>query len=503
MRLNGFRTGLVFGVVAALAASSPSAFAADSEWTAAQLTQVATASQQRLGEEALFVRCFTHLTRRQPARNHPLRAQVRKGTSTAVAACMSLLGKAGFVTSGDRKGRIGDESDDTRAILETFNTFHQSWFPATSFTNNVAFGECFDDDAARIFDFGEPALYPTRALFNATVPYKEIVTAPTSLSAVRSANASAPRTGMIYQYNDVEKAPSLPIILPQLGKLIGVVPLADSDRSVPVIMGDTREYVWASETFNARTHHGGGLLGSQPYLLLNSGRGINEHMDGGVLQHRRWSSAIYRDLLCRDLPVIRPQDAKLYVQPAAPGRPSFRQGQSCMQCHASIDPMAGTIAHLAIGTWGRGGGACENAYFAARPAGTGSLPRAPGMVDSDPDFYKRPTYGKLYFRSYDGTLVSKEVKDLASLGAALADTNDLYVCAASRYFQYFTGIAVNLQDSGDPSLPVLNASEMKYRAEVVNLGLHLKQHQRLDKLIDEILRSPLYQKASMRQLAGE
>jgi hypothetical protein len=153
--------------------------------------------------------------------------------------------------------------------------------------------------------------------------------------------------------------------------------------------------------------------------------------------------------------------------------------------------------------YGRQGGACENAFVAARTSGTGTLPREAGFVDADPNFHQRPAYGRLYFRSYDGTLINKEVKDLSGLGAALADTNDLYVCAASRYFQFFTGIAVNLQDSGDPSLPALSASDMKYRSQVISLGLELKKHQRLDKLIEDILRSPLYQKASMRQLAGE
>lgn len=488
-------------MLASVTSSSLCALALDAEWVASPLVQVAISSQQTLGDEALFSRCYTHLTRRQAPRNHPLRTQVRLGQKKPIDACLALLGQASFA-SADRKGLLAVDNDESRAVLETFNTFHQSWFPSVDTNVSVAEGQCWARENAKVYDFGEPALYPTRSLFNAAVPYKEVVTAATSLSAVRSANASSARIGATMRIEDELDKPTLPIVLPQTGKLLGVVPLAESDRKDPVMMGIDEGNGWNQE-FNGRSHHGAGVLGSQPYLVLNSGRVRNERMDGGILQHRRWSAAVYHDLLCRDLPVLRLQDVKLYVQPEAPNRPPFRQGQSCMQCHTSIDPMAGTIRHLALGPWGKSRGECEQAFLAARPAGDASKPREVGLVDADPDFYKRPTYGRLHFRSYDGTLILKEVKNLAELGTALAETNDLYVCAASRYFQFFTGIAVNLQDAGDPSMPALNTAEIQYRNQVISLGLQLKKHQRLDKLIEEIMRSPVYQKASMRRLAGE
>jgi hypothetical protein len=59
---------------------------------------------------------------------------------------------------------------------------------------------------------------------------------------------------------------------------------------------------------------------------------------------------------------------------------------------------------------------------------------------------------------------------------------------------------VNLQDEGDPSNQPLADAEKKYRDQVIKLGLELKSHQSLPKLVRSILESDLYQKSSQRDL---
>ena len=108
-------------------------------------------------------------------------------------------------------------------------------------------------------------------------------------------------------------------------------------------------------------------------------------------------------------------------------------------------------------------------------------------------------------RGYDGTLYSQtisatnDVDGLTQLGQAIANTNDLYTCAASRYFEFFTGITVSLQDVGDPRFVPLTQDDLEYRSIVHQLGISLKTHQNLQQLIREIISLPLYKTRSLRK----
>jgi hypothetical protein len=477
-----------------------SSWASDATFTTPSAAAVAAASQQTLSQDALFARCYAHLTRQQVSKTHALRLQVRAGSLTAINACLSLLSNSMFQTGGPNKGKITVDTAETRAIIETMNLFHQSWFPSVDFVAGVPVGECWSDENKKLYDFNEPALHVTRALFDSTSVYKDIVIGTTSMSSIRT-NGSNPKN--TYTNTDAATFPSVPLMAPETGALLGVKLFTDSERATPLKI-NAGGVVNTSSGTDAFAHYGAGILGTQTFLQLNSGRAMNETMNGGVHMHRRWAKAVYADLLCRDVPVIRLSDAKLSVQTGSAvttNTPPFRQGQSCMQCHASMDPMAATVRDLAYSAFGRAGGECAASFSTMFKKGSATQPRESGFVDVDPNFYQRPTYGKLYFRSYDGTLINKEVASLTDLGTALAATNDLYVCAASRYFRYFTGISVNLQDIGDTSLPELSADELYYRNLVISLGIHLKTSQRLDQLVGEIMSSPIYQKSSMRQLS--
>lgn len=82
----------------------------------------------------------------------------------------------------------------------------------------------------------------------------------------------------------------------------------------------------------------------------------------------------------------------------------------------------------------------------------------------------------------------------------MASGNDLYVCAAKRYFEFFTGINANLYDPGDSRNVALTPADQKYKNVVVQLGMNLKTHQSLRNLVKEIISSEIYQKESMRGL---
>ena len=90
--------------------------------------------------------------------------------------------------------------------------------------------------------------------------------------------------------------------------------------------------------------------------------------------------------------------------------------------------------------------------------------------------------------------MSQKVNNLQEFGEALAETNDLYACAAKRYFEYFTGIGVSLADLRSPENDIdLTSEQMTQRDFVISLGKKLKKTQSLPELIEEIISSSFYQ----------
>ena len=78
------------------------------------------------------------------------------------------------------------------------------------------------------------------------------------------------------------------------------------------------------------------------------------------------------------------------------------------------------------------------------------------------------------------------------MGNYMASVDDLYICAAKRYFQFLTGINVPMFDEGDFSAPNLSEKSTNYRRMVIQMGLDLKQNQNLEILINKIISSEAY-----------
>jgi hypothetical protein len=479
---------------------------------------------QSLPPVKVFARCYMQMTRRYPAANNPWLLQVKAGQMKPSDACMGVLTAA---LLDPATGKLAQDTAETRAVIQTLNDFHRTWFSGDYLVSAIPNNMDIPDMTINIVDGSEPALHITRALLKPQTPYHDVFTGSIALEAQRA--NGYPMTGIwghtpadrYVQYWDNQPTPApgatpapaeipffpdaigatspRPIFL-QKGPLIGVAPMHPSKISRTVSL-----YKWDNSVpvFPFRSY-GGGILGTQSYLMLNFGRLMDETADGGLLLPRRWSKAVMKDLLCRELPVLRTSDVSAYADQYS--QLPFRKAASCLACHATTDPMASGVRNMAykITTNIQSEQHTVTTFMASYLATMGNdrsdiIPGIAGGVDAN--FNKRIPSGTLFYRGYDGHLIRKNFVGVGDLGSQISAEEDPYVCAASRYFQFFTGIKVDLSDLGAPGARELTSDELIYRDIVINLGKNLKQDpdQNLRHLVREILELPFYSNASIRE----
>lgn len=462
-----------------------------------------------LGELALFNRCFAHVTQMRLPRAHPLRAEVAANRISAADACLQILSSARLSGSGASEGRLVTDDETSRRILRTFNDLHRSWFPNDDILIGIPEGAEIYSRTPEVHDEAESALHVTRALLTDGVPYSDVATSEVAVEALRSGgpstDSSLPDAERMKSRNvpNGDSNVNMNAQLVQRGELLGVRRLSLNAEKLNKTVNSSTDiylngrYISATLPIPLNQSIGAGIAGTRSYLLLNLGRPDTMPMNGGLRLPRRWSKAVMKDLLCRDLPAVRNLDAIPHVQSnIGPNTPPFRGNVNCMACHATIDPLAGVVRNVSfMPVPGRMGSRIATAHIYQWPTDRAA---ETGTVDDDYEFYRRPTNGRLFYRSYNGTLVNLPIASVPELGRALSQADDLYVCVASRYLQFFTGIGVNLQDEGDPHKPALSSGQVAYRRFVSELAGQLKQHQSLRQLIHSILKSDIYRSSNLR-----
>ncbi len=440
-----------------------------------------------------YYSCYAKLVDDIPKNDDALLLQVRNKTLTGSEACVELLKKANLESNGTLKTEGADYSPVGKTILKKMNDFHRSWFGAADMLVGIPSSECYRG-TTELYYPGEMALHITNSLFGNNVPYSSIVTSDVSLEAIRVNTTEGEygprgefRNGK-HIYKAAGNATVETVWTPtkvQWGTMVGIKNMTAA--TVPKIWNGARDGI------DYRSSTGGGVLGTNPYMLINSGRLIHETMDGGAKLHRRWSKAVFKDVLCREIPVVRTIDVVNKVEQNS--NLTFRKGISCMQCHASIDEMAKVTRNKSLSSSSNFCNVTVNGldsmhiykHPVVEPAETYST------TDADPKFHQRPPNGEFYFRGYDGKLHDKNVNSEEELGQYISETDDLYVCAAKRYFQYFTGIDVPIYDAGDIlNAPKLSPKLTEYQKFVHKLGLELKREQDLKLMFKKIFDSKAF-----------
>ena len=447
--------------------------------------QVSTA--QNLTETALFVRCYTQIVGERPALDHPLLVQVRNFQVGATTACSEVLDSAQL----DNSGLISNTNDiQARKILRNFQRLHSSWLSEKDFSDLT---NAEDLLGSRVrFDSTTPAHYFTRALFSQSIDYSSVVTGNQNLEARRSQqNPSAPiielnrRQGGVLRTDRFDAVLS-PFYAPR-GDLLGI--RSFGNRALVYRRNDNNP----NQTY-VHQHRGGGILGDPIFLTMNLGMSSNFRSNVAQMP-RTWVRAYTNDLMCRDLPVIRQADAVPYV--VSNSNLGFRRSASCVACHATMDQAIGVIRnirHRAVQGRFVEDGIGFNGVISVATDEPASADRWPASVDND--YSNRPTDGQLLYRGFAGNLVDVRVSSLADLGNELSQQDEIYVCAAKRYYKYFLGIDANVDDIADPAFgDTLSESDQFHRDEVIRLGRALRAHQDSLQLVKDIMVLPQYRRS--------
>lgn len=440
-------------------------------------------------------RCSSLWLKQKIAPSDPLWVAVSLGGVSGTDACMQILDAARL----DSSGRIAREgaaySERGARVLSSFLEFYRGEFVIPEYIKTI---DGSIDSTYEVIDANAPAYHFLYSLFSPQEPYSTVVTRSSTIVATRYTQRTTRRTRKILNFfqninllmgDDTTDGQASTLTswtpdLVQTGILVGLQ-ATTPNTTVPTM--PRKDNFNAFNGVNVNTHFGGGILGDQATLLANNNK--LGPADGGLESYRLWSKNILSDLMCRDLPALRSSDVVTEVNMTS--TLPYRQGLSCMGCHSTMDTMAGVLRNLKRVTTAhtQQAGYISVGFF-TRTAPT--LPSGPyPILKGDPDFHKRPAEGMLWYRSYDGSLVKQSVTGLAELGQRMSESQDLYVCAASRTYRFLTGIQSSLADLTDPlNAPNLTPQQLLVRNRVIQLGLKLKSHQSVRTMIQEIVASP-------------
>jgi hypothetical protein len=480
-----------------------------------------------------LARCYTHLTGLRLSATDPLYAKLAK--QSAAKICIDILAEVKFGADGMLTAR---DNPLHRAVLKQFNDMHRGWFDKRMLLANE-----LNDALSGTIDVIDPyqqSYYITRAFFTDGLHYNSVLRGYDNIMAVRdvskattAGSASGTRrptrlyfggydgegsdvsispTRMVESVlafaptPDINKLSFAAVPMVQVGELIGIRNEAGQANiggfwTKATAGGGSLNDAGLRVPLNPDEAFGGGALGTQSALVLNFGHSFDYDTNGTTKLPRRWIDTEMKSFMCRQGPYVRASDITPYKRAEAEA-PPFRQSDSCLRCHAMMDQAAMTTRNLVIG---------QTSTFinshnrlsaligrfnvsAGNEAGQEFWPWKPVA-----SFKYQAPVGKLYLRSINGTLIDQPVNNLNELGIALSNTDDYYACAAKRYFEKFTGVAINLYDPNDVDntsvIEGQNERDIEFRRFVLALGQELKAGGSLKNMVKRILESDYYKQS--------
>ncbi|TNE97518.1 MAG: hypothetical protein EP326_11340 [Deltaproteobacteria bacterium] len=441
-------------------------------------------------EVQLLNRCYSQLVNKRISPDHELVQKIIKQELSGSEACSELIGKLSF----DQEGMLTPKNDESLEILRTIQKIHDSWFPRFNF--NISTQDFPNTD---FYDANEMGYHFTWVLLK-NEKVENVLTKKRSFMGLRESekehryfidrrirgHRQLRTEHPVHKWkiggSEDEKSDEFlgPISfwspeLTQFGKLVGLRPYTDSKNRIKKWLGGKK-----LEEFDTKAPQGGGIIGTSSYLLLNTEH-IDQRNDGGNRLHRRWATSVTSDLLCRNLPILSKKEAEVFVRKKS--KIGFRQKADCMNCHSTIDTMAAVIRNMENYNSGNVDihYTIRNIYMhQTKSVHAGELP------DSSEYFFETSPEGIFIHKDIFGRRIETKVRSLNELGKALSQTKDFYYCLSKRYFEFFTGIEVNIEQidwskSTDPVVVFLKKSAEE-----------LRRTQNVKKYLSSLFNSPFY-----------
>ncbi len=456
-----------------------------------------------LNELQIFNKCYSQLTLHPLKLKHPLVKLLKEKKINASQACINLIEQVNF----DKNGIVFPKNQESLNILWTMQKLHDSWFPSYNFNQNTQ-----DHPNTDLYDSNEMGYHFTWNLFDNNSKIDSVIRNKFSFKALRQSKkphlylVDREITGIRHQrlnnpnrkwkYGADGQDGGLylgPVKfwepeLVQFGTLVGLKKITN---------GNNRIERWISKNrivpYYTHKTQGGGVIGTTSYLLLNSGHN-DKKTNGGTVLHRRWSTAVFKDLLCRNAPLITEKDAKKFVQPNS--KISFRRDYKCQMCHVSLDPMAATIRNFEVFNSGD-----FDSNFTTRNLFIHSTTNKTykNLPDNDPTFYKTKPIGRVYFRDLDNKLIDVKTTSVADIGLTLSKVKDFYLCQTQRYLNYFIGSKLAIEKIDYARSENNTALENYLRKQAGEL----QKHGSVKKLIKSLIESKWYRSNTSEVLSAK
>ncbi|WP_417335015.1 hypothetical protein [Halobacteriovorax marinus] len=435
----------------------------------------------------VYQKCHKQFTNSRVKKNSEVIKLISKKELSAPKACIELIKRASL----DENYQLKIVNKETKAILKNIQTLHNSWFKLHNLNR-----ETQDHSVTNVIDSNQMAYHYTASLLANNYQYSNIFTTTDTFWAVREGNennlfsndkdisgersridGSAKRK---WQVGGVEDNPDdygaryfwKPKLV-EFGELIGLRKIKEHLYFERLREG--RKLNKSSLTQNLFP----GVFGSSAYLILNLGHD-NQTTDGGNKLHRRFANNLFSDFLCRNLPALESED----IQVIKKSKISFRKSTNCMSCHQTMDQLALLSTNLEPFNAGE---VHTNAFtFRSIYQHPTPLQAEHRYVDSDKDFYKKKHLAKLYFRDFQGNLINRDILAPKDLGLILKELDDPYLCTSARYFQFLTGISVNMNQFNQLT------GNLKIKKTLMRLTSILKSEQKPMRVLEEIISSEFY-----------
>jgi len=434
----------------------------------------------------VFERCFIQIAGKRPSRRDSLYKRVKQDQLKPSKACLLALQESSFLAENRNISK-----DTSQSIRDNFHRFFTSWYSNYSYYRAGATFLTHD-----IHPRDSSALLMSYVLWK-NKPFRDILLTEGTLQAIRKSNSKnnthlffeSPleiREFEQYRYGDTKKKGLSrnwsPRWLPR-GEIVDIVKKEKFQKTPWYVNRDMNVFLFKSPLTLDKDLVGANT--TQAYILNNMGRDPGEINNGGLVIPRTWSRKVLNDFLCRDLPAVRIEDTVKYVQ--RDSKIKFRSKSSCMQCHTTIDPMAGAIRNSqAVYTSSAGDSSIHIRYFkVSEPKSNNLLP------DVDRKFHLRPPTGRFIYRNNNGNLIDQEFNNIHELNKIIVNSDDFYQCATKKVLYYMTGIDINLED--DIFNKDLDKRSTYLLSVLKDLSGKFKKSGDMKLLIYDIINTDLYQ----------